>query len=347
MSRSGGILAKASRLTPLPQSCCHNARIDQRAVATAASRRARDDPRMPGTALPLEALVIGAGPAGLTAAVYLARFRRRLLLVDAGRSRAHYIPVSHNTPGFASGIHGDTLLERLREQAATYGVDVRAGRVEALAPDDGGFVATIGGQRVTALRVILATGVVDVLPAIDGVEPAIRAGVIRLCPICDGYETDGRRVAVFGPPASAASHARFMRTFCADVTAITEREFSAEQRADLDAIGIACIDHCGEIVWDGRKEVRVACAGGNEAGFDVFYPVLGARAQSQLAQSLGAQYTKEGDLIVDAHQRTSVPGLYAIGDVVSALNQISVGVGHAAIAATDLHNSLPYRAREA
>jgi thioredoxin reductase (NADPH) len=171
--------------------------------------------------------------------------------------------------------------------------------------------------------------------------------VVRLCAVCDGFETDGKRVAVFGPPDKVVGHARYMRTFSRDVAAVVPRGRLADgDRTELEALGIRCIEDCGEIVWDGRREVRVACANGEEAGFDAFYPVLGARSQSQLAVALGAQCTKEGDLVVDDHQHTTVPGLYAIGDVVSALNQISVGVGHAAIAATDVHNSLPHRPRE-
>jgi thioredoxin reductase (NADPH) len=295
----------------------------------------------------LDCLIVGAGPAGLTAAMYLARFRRDVLLVDAGASRARWIPVSRNTPGFPGGIHGNELLGELREQAARFGVEPRKGKVKKLQRDGDAFVATIGNERVTAARVVLATGVVDGLPPIDGVEAAIKAGVVRLCPICDGLETDGLRVGVYGPPESAASHARFMRSFCTDVTAIATRgQFADACAAELDALGIARIDDVEALVWDGGKRVCVRRCDGGEAGFTAFYPVLGAAAQSQLAIDLGADVGEGGDLIVDEHQRTSVPGLYAIGDVVSALNQISVGVGHAAIAATDIHNALPHCPRE-
>lgn len=295
----------------------------------------------------LDCLIVGAGPAGLTAAVYLARFRRQVLLADAGRSRARYIPISHNTPGFAAGIHGETLLREMREQAARYGVEPRECRVEKLQRDGDTFVATLGKDRVEAAKVILATGVVDGLPPIDGVELAIKAGIVRLCAICDGYETDGRRVGVYGPPESAAQHARFLRSFCDDVTAISTRgAFGDDCAAGLDALGIARIEDVESLVWDGKKLVCVRRHDGGAAGFDAFYPVLGAVAQSQLAIDLGAEANEAGDLIVDDHQRTTVPGLYAIGDVVSALNQIAVGVGHAAIAATDIHNALPHRPRE-
>jgi thioredoxin reductase (NADPH) len=315
----------------------------------------------------VDCLIIGAGPAGLTAAIYLARFRRTVLLADAGRSRARRIPVSKNTPGFPAGIHGETLLGELREQAARFGVEPHACRVVELRREGDGFVATLSGPdcdaesetgpggsdvsrdtlpEVHARRVILATGVVDAMPDLDGCAAAVRAGVVRLCAVCDGYETEGRRVGVYGPVDKLVGHAKFMRTFCADVTAIAARgALPAAARDELEAFGIACLDDCESLVWDGRGEVRVACTDGNEAGFDAFYPVLGARAQSQLATALGARCTHEGDLLVDDHQHTTVPGLYAIGDVVSALNQISVGYGHAAIAATAVHNELPHRPR--
>lgn len=295
----------------------------------------------------LDCLIVGAGPAGLTAAVYLARFRRDVLLADAGSSRARWIPVSHNTPGFPGGVHGETLLAQLGEQAARFGVEPRRCKVGKLERGGDHFIATIGSERITVAKVILATGVVDGLPPIDGVEAAIRAGVVRLCAICDGLETDGQRVGVYGPPESAASHARYLRTFCADVTAIATRGgFSPACIAELDELGIARIADVEALAWDGGKRVCVRRCDGGEAGFTAFYPVLGAAAQSQLAMDLGAEANESGDLVVDVHQRTTVPGLYAIGDVVSALNQISVGVGHAAIAATDIHNALPHCPRE-
>jgi thioredoxin reductase (NADPH) len=254
-----------------------------------------------------ECLIVGAGPAGLTAATYLARFRRAVVLADAGRSRARWIPVSRNTPGFPGGIDGESLLAELREQAARFGVEPRACRVEALRRDGDGFVATLAGEAcregftadfvpvpttLRAARVILATGVVDELPELDGCDAAIRAGIVRLCPVCDGFETDRRRVAVFGPADKVAGHARFLRAFSTDVTAVVSAgRLDDATRAELTALGIGCIEDCGGLVWDGRREVRVACAGGVDAGFDAFYPVLGARSQSKLAVALGAECT--------------------------------------------------------
>src|SRR3954468_14848735 len=109
----------------------------------------------------LDCLIVGGGPAGLTAAIYLARYRRKTRLVDSGESRAALIPESHNYPGFR-GIAGPDLLRRLRDQAGLYGAVLERGRVSALnRGDDGIFIAKAGSSEIQARFVLLATGLVD------------------------------------------------------------------------------------------------------------------------------------------------------------------------------------------
>lgn len=112
---------------------------------------------------PLDCLVIGAGPAGLIAALYLARFRRHVALVDAGHSRAELIPTTHNCPGFPQGISGRELLQRLKEQTFQYNVPIHRGRVTELTRD-GLFTARIDNEHHRARTVLLTTGVVDRSP---------------------------------------------------------------------------------------------------------------------------------------------------------------------------------------
>jgi thioredoxin reductase (NADPH) len=296
----------------------------------------------------LDSLVIGAGPAGLTAAIYLARFRRSALVIDSGCSRARYIPKSHNTPGFCHGVRGETLLDELREQAARFGVVPRAGCIDALqVAGSGSFEVELDGETLTACTVVLATGIEDVLPEMDGIEDAIRRGVVRLCAVCDGYETEGLDVAVYGPPERGTGHARYMRTFSSRVAIVlSEGSLSAHERDQMHALGIEVIDDARGLSWDGGGRVRVERNGSRPAEFDALYPVLGLRSRSGLATSIGARCTEDEALFVDAHQQTSIPGLYAAGDVVTDLNQISVAFGHAAIAATAIHNRLPHRPRD-
>ena len=293
---------------------------------------------------PLDCLVVGAGPAGLTAAIYLARFRRRIAIVDSGHSRAAYIPTSHNYPGFPDGINGVELLERLREQAKRYGATVTHGLVETIAGRDGAFTAVTAEATITARKVLIATGIVDKEPEIPNLKEAIAAGCIRLCPICDGHEVIDRVVAVYGPAETAASHAIFMRTFTEKLALLVPRgdaPMSPQERERLRAAGVEPVECAvAQISMDGARKAVARLVDGRELRFDTIYPALGCRMRSELAIALGARTTEAGDVFVDSRQQTSVPGLYAAGDVVAALNQLSVAVGHAAIAATAIHNQL-------
>lgn len=291
----------------------------------------------------LDCLVVGAGPAGLTAATYLARFRRRVRVVDAGQSRARWIPASHNCPGFPFGVAGNEVLARFRLQAQTYGAPLVHGRVAQLERRDGHFVASDGKHVWRARAVILGTGVVDRLPPVQGIEPAIASGTVRLCAVCDAYEARDHVIGVLAPAASGIGHAAFLRTFSRQVIAIDSGEGddvddTLRQRAAES--GVQLYPRPSELTLvDGACQVRFA--DGRQLRLDTLYPVLGAEYQSSLAGALGARVDAEGALLVDEHMQTSVEGLYAIGDVVSALNQISVAVGHAAIAATAVHRRLP------
>ena len=144
--------------------------------------------------------IIGGGPAGLTAAIFLARFRRRAVVFDDRSSRAALIPRSHNHPAFPDGIGGPTLLQRMREQLAALGEATVETRVTSIAREtDGGFTVTAGELRWHARFLLFATGVEDVLPEIAGALERVREGVLRCCPICDAFEVIGRDLAVVGP----------------------------------------------------------------------------------------------------------------------------------------------------
>lgn len=291
----------------------------------------------------VDCVVVGGGPAGLTAALYLARFRRRCLLIDGGRSRASYIPNSHNYPGFPPGIAGVDLLARLRVQAQEYGARLEEGWVDSIEPHPAGFAVRYADQVTLARRVILACGIEDELPDMPGVHDAIRHGIVRLCSICDGYEVSGENVAVYGEAENAITHAVFLRTFTDRVTVIVHGQADAcEQASSLAAhYGIQVVpDHVDSMRLTEDERVEVSTRKGERIIFDMVYPSLGSRVRSILAQQLGARCDDAGSLLVDDHQQTSIEGLYAVGDLVKGLKQMSVATGHAAIAATAAHNSL-------
>ncbi|HZW16754.1 MAG TPA: NAD(P)/FAD-dependent oxidoreductase [Brevundimonas sp.] len=288
-----------------------------------------------------EVLIIGGGPAGLTAATYLARFRRRVLVADGGAPRACWIPVSHNLPGFPRGITGEAILRRMTEQALEFDAVIEPGRIETLERDGDGFRARLNGREVRARAVLLATGVVDHHPDLPGVERAIERSLVRICPICDGYEAIDKAVAIIGKDDKGVREAAFLRTYSNRVTlihvgpaeALTEedelRRMGAELiRAPIDNVRLEG-DRVTALSWGGTFRV-----------FDLVYSALGTSPNVELARALGARVGDDGCLVVDAHQRTSVPGFYAAGDVVRGLNQIAVAEAEAAIAATDIHNTL-------
>ncbi|CAN5145627.1 NAD(P)/FAD-dependent oxidoreductase [soil metagenome] len=288
-----------------------------------------------------EVLIIGAGPAGLTAATYLGRFLRRVLVADAGRPRACWIPVSHNMPGFPSGITGSASLSRMREQAEEYGAVVEAGPVETLTPVEGGFVARLNGRDLRVRAVLLATGVVDHHPNLPGVEDAVRHALVRICPICDGYEATGKAVAVIGDSDMGVREAAFIRTWSDRITLIHVGSPDAlTERDALDRLGISLVETAIEQVHLEDDRVTALSFGGQRTAFDMVYSALGTSPNASLAERLDARTGDDGRLVVDPHQLTTVPGFYAAGDVVRGLNQIAVATAEAAIAATAIHNAL-------
>ena len=293
----------------------------------------------------LDCAVVGAGPAGLTAAIYLARFNLRLGVFDDGASRCATIPRTHNHSGYPGGISGKDLLLRMREQAAEFGVGVVEDRVERIAhEEDGAFRLEVGGELVTARTVLLATGVVNNRPRISDADHqrALDAGLLRYCPICDGYEVMDQVVGVLGTKSHGYNEAVFLRMYTRSVTLVAPdaaHELTDDERDSLAELGIGLVD--GPYAELRIEEARiVAPTASGEMSFDAIYPALGSIIRSELVIELGAEAIDQGCLVVDAHQRTSVPGLYAAGDVSKGLDQISHAMGEAGVAATTIRNDL-------
>jgi thioredoxin reductase (NADPH) len=294
----------------------------------------------------MDCLVIGAGPAGLTAAIYLARFRRDFLVINGGESRAGWIPVTHNQPAFPGGISGSDIMARMRAQAEQYGAKVVPGQIAHLKKlSDGRFAAFHDDAgEVAAERVLLATGAVDIEPELPDLKDAVRRGLVRHCPICDAYEVIDQKVAIIGYGKCCIREALLLRAYTADLTLLTfgrEVNIPPEEQEALQEAGVRVLDEpVSEVTVDGDRITAWRMRSGRVHHFDAIYTALGLKMRSELAIALGAEHDADGALITDAHQRTSVPGLYAAGDVVRGLTQISVATGQAAIAATDINNSL-------
>jgi thioredoxin reductase (NADPH) len=290
-----------------------------------------------------DCIIIGAGPAGLTAAIYLARFHLSIRLFDCGSSRAALIPCTHNHAGYPDGISGKELLARMLAQAETYGAVRELAEVTGLRALDQGFGVRVGEREHAARSVLLATGVVNNRPDMPAAlhDEALARGLLRYCPICDGYEVTDQRIAVIGTGGHGAREALFLRGYSADVTLLApDGPHEIEDYAGkLEAGGIARIDGpcSGYAIEDDRIALDTAQG---RLTFDTIYPALGSRIRSHLAVTAGARAADDGCLEVDAHQRTSIPGLFAAGDVAKGLDQISHAMGEGGVAATTIRNML-------
>lgn len=299
---------------------------------------------------PWDCVIVGAGPAGLSAALYMARFRRRVLVLHDGATRALRIPKTFNAPGFPEGISGPELIERMTRHAREFGATVQEAQVDSVRKDDGdGFeLRSHAGETFGAKTLVLATGLVlhQVPLDHDAHEAAIRAGVLRYCPICDGYEHAGQRIGVIGCDSHGAAEALFVRQYSDDVTLVPRNfsELDAAQREALAQAGITVVERPVRhyVPRDDGMEVHVQDRA-EPLVFDVVYPAFGTRQRTELAVSLGLEVDDAGAVDARAPYGTSVAGLYCAGDIVDGLDQISVAMGHGAIAATKAHNYLRQR----
>lgn len=294
-----------------------------------------------------DCLVIGGGPAGLTAAIYLARFHLRTVIVDGGQSRARLIPKTRNHAGFPNGISGPELVDRMASQARAFGATHHSGRVDGLERVGEAYRASGAFGTIIARAVLLATGVRNLAPDMAEADHdiALAAGLIRYCPICDGYEVTDRRIGVIGTSGRGTREALFLRGYSRDVTLLPvagQHNLTATERMSLKEAGVTICEVAAGSVTLAADRSTISAAGGSLV-FDTIYPALGSHIHSELARGLGASLSEDGCILVDEHQCCAMPGLYAAGDVVRGLDQISHAMGEGGVAATAMRNGLAQR----
>jgi thioredoxin reductase (NADPH) len=234
----------------------------------------------------------------------------------------------------------------MRAQAQKYGAKIETEQVTKLERDEetGIFTATWGSGCERARTVLLATGVTNRRPPMDEELhwDALERGLIRYCPICDGYEVTDKKVGVIGSDSHGVAEAVFIRSYTADVTLIapdTALNLSREDQQKMKGAGIDCVDGPAQAVAITGDCIVVDTAEGHYT-FDSVYPALGSDTHTQLGEMVGAKLAEDGCFLCDTHQRTSVEGLYAAGDVVHGLDQISHAMGEGGVAATTIRNDL-------
>lgn len=304
------------------------------------NRRPDDNQSSPAN---FDCVIVGGGPAGMTAAIYLARFHRSVIVIDANESRAALIPRSHNHPGYSDGIRGETLLGTMRDQLRHLDIVTVAADVQCVAAlADGGFQIDAGGT-FQARHVILATGVLDRVPPVSSPLAQVRKGLIRQCPVCDAYELTGKVIGVIGAGDCAAGEALFLSHYTQNVVLLTlgqPMNISERVLTKLHEAQVQIVTNHVE-GWDfGEDRVVVRLNNLSSMVFAAVYSGLGNEPRTSLAIQVGVKLSEDGRILTDPHQKTSVDGIFAAGDVVTGLSQLAVAMAQGEIAATRIHNSL-------
>lgn len=284
-----------------------------------------------------DVIIIGAGPGGLVAATYLARFNRNVIVIDNGQSRSQLIGRSHNYPTYTEGISGEDILSRLRAQAERYGAIFVDAQVTSITQMGDGFTAIAGQLQYSTNAVILATGIGDILPTIEGIKVAILEGRVAVCPVCHAYESNGKSIAILTRGPRGIKEASTMKRYAKTVTVLDLGQADLSSMIQDRSIAYYQVTEADMTV---NPNVTCRLPNGELQTFDQLYCALGRTPHNELALSLGAECSLEGCLLVDEYQETSVHNLFAIGDVVKGLDQMVVAEAEAAIATCHLNTRL-------
>ena len=291
-----------------------------------------------------DVIIVGAGPAGLSAALILGRCRRRVLVCDTGRPRNAASQALH---GYLTrdGMAPAEFLRISREQLRQYDtVDLQdAEVVGAECRADRRFhVAIAGGREFLARKLLIATGVLDNLPEIEGFAELFGRSVFH-CPYCDGWEVRDRRLAVYGRGARGLGLSLELLGWSRDVLLCTDgpSEIDADGRERLARNGVAVREDRVERLEgrDGRLE-RIVFQGGAAAARDALFFTTGQTQQSRLAMNLGCEFNNKGTVRTGKYEATHLPGLYVAGDASRAVQWVVVAAAEGAEAAFAINTDL-------
>lgn len=298
-----------------------------------------------------DCVVVGGGPAGITAALYLARYNRSVVVADHGSGRSTSHEINENYFGFPEPIAQKELRHRGRAQAERYGATFVDTKIDDISRDGETFVATgEGAERLAGRTLIVATGVRDNLPEFENKDVQDYFGKsLFWCITCDGYKTRGARVAVVGRDDEAATTALQFLDFTDRVTVISNCaevacEISERKRAHLRDAGVPLL--LGEVthLYGERGMMReVLLDNGDCVALDFMFNLQGARPNSLLARTLGVTIDGAGYIKTDTEQRTNVERVFAAGDVTKAFAHQIVTAAHEGATAAITANFELYR----
>jgi len=263
-----------------------------------------------------DAIIIGAGPAGLQAALTLGRMHRPVLLLDSGEYRNGTVLHMHNVIA-ADGTPPAEFRATAREQLAAYDdVEIRDVAAQTVTGVEGGFTVHLAdGDAVEARQVILATGVVDDLPPVPGLQELWGTGAFT-CPFCDGHEHAGRAIGILGPAARAEHLIGLLGPIVGDITVYpVDQTFTTEEVETLSRRGARVSTAPVTALSRIDDGVRIATDSGDQTVAGVFVAAGSQRHRAPFADQLGLHLLPSGSIEVDDFGRTSTPGVFAAGDL--------------------------------
>lgn len=306
-------------------------------------------PQTPATSLSAAApevgwdvIIVGGGPAGLSAALILGRCGRRVLVCDRGTPRSWASKAMH---GFITrdGISPGDFATLARAELAAYPtVDFRDAEVTRAAPAGASFRVEVGSEVLHTRKLLIATGVADHLPAIEGLVELFGTSVFQ-CPYCDGWEFSGRRLGVYGKGNRGMEMARALTAWTNDIVLCTDGpcRFSTEQRQHLESNGIRLVEQkVRRLDAEEGRLSAIVFADGSRAECEALFFDTPSSGQSDLTQQLGCRFNRAGGVSCGKYEATSVPGVYVAGNIIRNVQLSIVAAAEGASAAFGINRAL-------
>jgi thioredoxin reductase len=295
--------------------------------------------------------IVGGGPAGLSAAIWSARYLHSVVLVDSGDPRNWETRGINGFLGF-EGIRPSELRARGRDVCRDLGVeliDAIVLRVEQERDDE--FVICVeGGGKMIARRLLLAIGIRDVWPDIPGLEHVYGANA-HVCPDCDGYDARDKKVVVIGNGRRAVGMALNLTTWTTDIIICTNgrpAELDEPEYCEkLDALNIPVLTQpITRVCREGNRIHCLMLADGMQLDTDKIFFTIGQYPADDLGVQLGCDRDDEGHIVVDEHCHTSVLNVFAAGDIIPGPQLAIAAAAEGATAALSMHKSLVPESRK-